>query len=266
MFNLKDLNSEEARREYYTYDPTNPATMVHHSEPYLDPRFNAELLDLFGVDQHGDQRVRIVWGGTLTAPAVRHMEDGTIREYLGMKYPFMRLRVITGFKYQDSDGHQVTVSAEKYVPKGKPFGPVFDWEDLGIMKFVIEMKFTYEEMVQLGYYPKPGSKDETTYTRKKGRKFRLEPNPKGDYIFCHYIETPDGQYADVTDEWIDRIRFILNRAQTETEQEYVARKLEAREKLAALTQEQEDLRLSAAIDDARGRAESKLARGKILYG
>lgn len=262
---LKDIDNEEGRREYYTYDPSNPVTMQLHVEPYLDPRFNEELLEIFGKDPHGDPRLRIVWGGTLRAVAFRHMEDGTSMQYDGMKYPYMRIRVIKGYHYYTPDGKRVRVMTRDRVPKDALFSEDFDYDDLGQMKFVLEMKYTAEEMVQIQRYPVPGSDEEVGWCFKNGKQYRAEPNPLGEYIFCHYIETEDGRFADVTQNTIDSIRNIFNTATTETEAEYVKRKLETRQQLLIAAKEKEALDYADHVDNARIRAEKKLGKGKILY-
>lgn len=263
---LKQLESEEGRREYYTYDPSNPTSMRHHVDPYLDPRFNEELLDMFGTDVHGDPRLRISWAGTLRAKSYRQMEDGSTLEYEGMKYPYMRLRTIAGYEYFNDKGQKVTVATMAQVPKDALFVEVFEWDDLGTMKFVLEMKYTYEELVQIRRYPKPDTEEEVEWAHKNGKRIKEDPNPKGEYIFCHYIETHDGRYLEVSDDTIERIRDVFHTATTETEEEYVKRKLEARRQLAIAEQEQETLNYAHAVSNSRDRAERKLSKGKIIYG
>ena len=214
---LKQLESEEGRREYYTYDPQNPVSMRHHVEPYLDPRFNEELLDMFGTDVHGDQRLRIVWAGMLRAGSYRQMENGDTLRYEGMKYPYMRLRTIAGYEYFNDKGQKVTVATMAQVPKDALFVEVFEWDDLGVMKFALEMKYTFEELVQIRRYPKPDTDEEIGWATKNGKRIKDDPNPKGEYIFCHYIETHDGRYLEPSEATIESIRDIFHTATTESE-------------------------------------------------
>lgn len=265
LIKIKELDTEEGRREYYTYDPRNPATLRPHAEPYLDPRFNAELLEIFGTDVHGDPRLRIVWGGSTRASSFREMEDGSVLEYDGMRYPYMRLRIIRGYNYYDKKGRKVMVTSLSRVPPNTVFTEAIGWDDLGVMKFVLEMKYTAEELVKLGRYPKPGSDEEKNWCVRDGKRYRRKPDPNGDYLFCHYIETSDGRFADVTQITIDNIRAIFHRATTETEAEYVKRKLAEREQLAIAEKEQENLNYANHVENARIRAEKKLAKGKIIY-
>lgn len=263
---IAQLKTEDGRREYYTYDPTNPASMVQHAEPYLDPRFNEELKHLFGVDLHGDQRVRVVWGGSEPAISFKQMPDGKSLQYLGKKYPYMRVRNVRGYIYIDKEGKKVTVKSIDRVPEGHPAVEDIIYDDLGIMKFVLEMKFTHAELIAMGRYPLPDDAHAWVHDKTMTYRIKADPNPNGEYIYAHYIETPDGEFCDMTDAWLDQIKMILNRAQTETEEEYIVRKMDARNKLAILTQEAADLKYADAVENARIKAEKKLSRGKVLYG
>jgi hypothetical protein len=266
---LKELSTEEGRREYYTYDPRNPETLCHHQEPYLDPRFNEELLEAAGTDIHGDPRMRIVWAGSLRQTNFKVMDDGSVLEYEGMKYPYMRVRMVRGYIYHDRNGNRVSTTSMIGIPDKTPFVEDIVWYDLGHMKFVLEMKYTYEELVKLGRYPVPGSKEDKEWhenKRYKGKRMRLDPNPNGEYLFAHYIETPDGRYMDMNDDMMDKIRSVIFNATSQTEEAYIEQKLELRKKAAIAAQEAESLRLSDAISNARIAAEKRLARGKVVYG
>lgn len=266
LISFKALETEEGRREYYTYDPSNPVSMCHHAEPYLDPRFNEELLTMFGRSANGDQKLRIVWAGTLRAKSFRHMEDGTTLEYDGMRYPYMRLRTIRGYTYYKGNVKNTVTRCEQ-IPKNALFCEDFEYDDLGTMKFALEMKYSYAEMVQLKKYPIPGSDEEANWCIRSGKRYRVPPNPQGEYLLCHFIETSDLRYADVTQQTIDSIREIMHTAMTETEEEYIARKLKAREDLAEMEKKQEKLDYADNVDNAIIRAEKKLARGQVkIYG
>lgn len=259
---LKKLATEDGRREYYKYDLANPATLVHHQEPYLDPRFNKELHERYGEDKHGDPRVRIVWAGNLRQPKWRQYNGDTI-EYSGMKYAYMRIRKDIGCEYLEN-GKKVFVTSVDKVPEGAVFSIVPHWDDLGVMKFVIEMKFTAQELTQMGWYPELDKDDR--YTRKGGNQWRLDPNPNGEYIFVHYIETPEGDYKDVAQEDLDAIHFMVHRSLNETEEEFIARRTAEMEQMQQLMSAEEAKKLEDLIADERIKAEKKLAKGKIIYG
>jgi len=269
---LKHLDTEEGRREYYTYDMSRAETLKRHVEPYLDPRYNQELLDAYGTDPHGDQLVRIVWAGTLPRVNYREDKNGNTEAYDGCKYPFMRIKDTIGYTYLDKHGKRVTVTKFHQVPDDALFTEEFRYYDLGVMKFVIEMKFTHAQMVQLGYYPKANTPDaglrgaHITPRDKRYKRYRQAPNPNGEYMFVHYIETPEGEYRDVTQADIDQIHFIIRRAMGESEQEFLTRKVAEREALAKKEEEDKAMRDAAIAEAAIIRAEKKLARGKIIYG
>lgn len=262
---FKSLETEDGRREYYTYDRERPETLRHHAEPYLDPAFNEQLIEMFGRDPHGDPRMRIVWAGTLRAPMCVDLGDRLVW-FDGMKYPYMRTKRQIAWEYIDRNGKRVTTTNDKSIPQGTVYGPVYEWDALGHMKFVIEMKFTAEELVKLRKYPKPGSDEEKNWGVKNGKRYLRPPNPDGEYQFVHYVEDGVGGYADCTQAHIDKIKEIFDRSLSETEEEFVARKLAEREALAIAEQAAADLNFSNHVHDARVRAEKKAAKGKILYG
>lgn len=264
LTNLKELTTEEGRRAYYKYYLDDPSSFRHHVEPYLDPRFNEELKDAYGCDHHGDARFRFVWAGTLPALAYKDTGNETV-EYEGKKYPWMRLRIIKGYTYLNDNGHKVHVTTLPQVPQGKIATEDITYDDLGVMKFAIEAKYTAEEMVQLGRYPAFDSLEFDTFCVKNGKRYRSKPDMKGEYVLAHYIETHDGQYRDVTQQDVDRIHEIVNRSRNESEAEYLARKMKEREDLAALEQYNSDYNYAKQFEQSLVSAEKKLARGQILY-
>ncbi len=265
MISLKELATEEGRRTYYTYNLKDPATLYHHSEPFLAPMYNEQLLELWGTDVHGDQLLRISWSGTLAAPAFKDVGDSVI-EYEGKKYPFMRLVVNEGFEFHNKDGNLVFVTDVKDVPENTVFAVRKRYEDLGKMMFVLEMKFTAEQLVQQGYYPAFDSPEFDEWCVKNGKRYAPRPNPKGEYRFCNFIQTPDGKYRDVSPADVDNIRQLINRANSETEMEYITRKQEEREKVFAIAKHEKEAHFASVVGDSIVRAEKKLAKGKIIYG
>lgn len=263
MIDLKKLSTSDGRREYYKYDMGNPATLVHHQPPYMDPRFNAELKERYGEDKHGDQRIRIVWAGTERQVQFREDRNQKVQEYMGMKYRFIRLRKDIGCEYMEN-GKKVFVTSVDRVPEGATFAFVPHWDDLGIMKFAIEMKFTAVEMTQMGWYPEMDKQGINDFCRKNGQKYRAEPNPNGEYIFIHYIETKEGTYKDLEQADLDAIHYMFHRSLNETEAEFIIRREDEMNKITKLTNKQEDQQLTDLIANARVNAEKKLAKRKPL--
>lgn len=266
-FKLKDLQTENGRREYYRVDLSNPMTVRNGLvEPYLDPSYNAELAERYGYDELGDQRVRIAWAAELRQ--VQYKDEGwrTV-EYLGRKYPHgggFRIKIDDGYIYQSDKGKQVHVKRVEDVPPGKPAVKTFYYDDLGTRKFVVEMKFTLQEMVQLGWCPPPDTPRGEQWCVRGGKRYRSAPDPGGEYVLLYYIEDEAGEYRDVRQEDIDFIHSVINRAQTETEAERVTRRMAERDKIQKALAAEEKQKEAAAWGDALIRVQ-KRPRGVKIF-
>lgn len=247
--------NELERAKYYTYDLSKQSTMVHHEPPYLEPYFNRELLKLGGKDIFGDPILRIVWAGTL--PETKYHEDvnGITKEYKGMKYAFIKRNVVTGYSYLNDKGQKVTVTDLNLVPPGKVSTRESYMDELGQMKWAVEMKYSAEDLVTLGYYPPLDSKRADQWCVRNGQRYRVKPNRQGDYLLAFFIETPEGGYRDVRESDLERIRYVWQRAHSETDEAFTQRKMEEIEAMLELEKIQRAEKLDSALGDAIIRAE-----------
>lgn len=256
--------SEEIRKEYYTYDMARESTLFQHEPPSFDlTGFNKQLVELAGKDPYGDPRIRIAWSDSLSK--VKYYEDanGVFQKYKGKKYPFMRVRRISGYSFYDKKGVKTTVTSVDKIPKDRPFVVEHTMGDLGVMKYVVEMKYTLDELIKLGYYPED-RKEREKWGVSNGQRYADVPDARGDYMVCFYIETPDGGYRDVVQADLEAIKEIWYRAHNESDREYVERKQAEVEKILNLAEEQELAEFNDALDKAIVRAE-KSVRGQIYF-
>ena len=271
LFTEKELSTEEGRREYYRVDLGDPDTIRNDLvEPYLNPAFNEELLDRYGTDAHGDQLIRVVWAVNLRAWQYKDIGVSTM-QYLGRKYPWnggFRLRVTTGYTYIDNSGKRVTVRHQKLVPKGKLSVEEWEYDDLGARKFVIEMKYSVEQLVKLGWCPDPNTEEGKQWCVRQGKRYKNAPDPKGEYIFCRFLSNeetaPVAEYRDVVYEDIEQIHLIYNRSLNETDAERVERKKKEAELIEKQLRRIETTKELIAWEDAIRRVDNR-SRG-LVYG
>jgi hypothetical protein len=275
LFTIEELSTEEGRRAYYRIDLQDPSTLHNNcAEPWLNPAYNEELKKRYGCDIHGDQIVKISWAASLRAVAFKDIGFTTL-SYTGRKYPFMggyRLKVTTGFSYYSVDtetgeSHKVTVPSLDKVPFGKVWTEEFAYDDLGARKWVVEMKYTVAQMVRMGWCPPPDTPEGEQWCVRQGKRYRIAPDPKGEYVFGFFIEhqvPEEGEYRDVTQADVDAIHAIFNRALNETDEERATRKMAEHEKLQKHLKRSELERDAVAWDEAFTRVFNK--KQGVVYG
>jgi len=266
LFTFDELATEDGRREYYRVDLKNTDTLRNGLvEPYLNPAFNDDLLERYGCDVHGDQLVKISWAADIRATQFKDAGAITI-PYLGRKYPWrggFRLKVTTGYSYTDTDGNKVTVRTLADVPQRTAFIEEFEYDDLGARKFVVEMKYTLEQMVKMEWCPPPDTPEGEQWCVRNGKRYRVAPDPKGEYIFGFFIEDKDGEYRDVTALDVQGIHDIFNRALNETDEERVTRKVEEWERIQKRMKLKEAEQELISWEEAIVRVENK--RRGVVY-
>lgn len=260
---LSDLTTEDGRKAYYEYELMNRKTWFHHIAPHINPAFNAELLERYGVDAHGDQRFRFIWAGTLRATNFHFTGQETI-PYDGMKYEFLKHRVVVGYTYFDAQGNTQTVRDRRLVPKGKMYLESTKLEGLGLMRFVLEAKYTYSEMVEMGYYPPAGTKAADNFCYKDGNRYRAL-DPRGEYRLCFPIVDGNNKYRDVNRADLEEVHRIVNEAKNETPAEYVERKQQEIATMVALQSQEERDRFNTQFDRAMVWAETEAIRGHVEF-
>jgi hypothetical protein len=255
--------NEAERQKYYVYDPSKPSTMVHHNPPRLDDHFNRELLKLAGKDIYGDQRLRIAWAASIPETKYHENENGKTEEYEGRKYAFMKRRVVTGYTYINKKGHKVTVKHPALVPKDKVYTNASYLDELGIMKWVVEMKYTAQELEDMGYYPKHGSLKAEQWCVRNGQRYRIKPSRTGEYIKAFFIEMPDSfgfgnfGYRDVRESDLEEIRRIWHQAHNESEEDYANRKMAEINARLEFEEAEQARKMDSALESAIIRAESQ---------
>jgi hypothetical protein len=253
--------NEAERQKYYVYDMARPSTMVHHNPPKLDEHFNRELLKLGGKDIFGDPILRIVWAASIPEVKYHETPNGKTEEYHGKRYAYMKRSVVTGYTYINDKGHKVTVKHPSLVPKNKIYSNSSYLDELGIMKWVVEMKYSASDLEALGYYPKLGSTKAEQWCVRNGQRYRIKPSRTGEYLKAFFIETPEsfGQgnfgYRDVRQSDIEEVKRIWYQAQNESDDAYAERKMKEIEEYLEYEQLERDRKQSSALESAIIRAE-----------
>lgn len=275
--NIKLLKEEDGRAEYYRYYMDDPNSWIEKPAPTLlitpIDQINKELEKIAGVDHHGDPRFRAVWAGTLKE--IKFWEDfgGKTHEIIGKKYCERRMRRNTGWSFIGNDGKKRTVTNQRFVPQGKAAGPESEVIEFGELKWVVEMKFTAEEMVNAGYLPAPGSEREKTFCIRNGQRYRKTFDRRGEYMFCFYCQDTvmggEGDpvvqlYRDITLRDVENTRAIWNMAHSESESEFAARVIASTERILSIKEQRAAEEQSKAIRNAADRAE-KLPVGQLIF-
>lgn len=173
--------------------------------PSLDPRINEELAKIGGKCPFGDNRFQIVFAGNLTKKGVRIYPDGEIITGEVIKYLHKFTKVVD-WQYTDKNGNIHEVASMNEIPPqseivGFPVAVprVFA---LGKLRFVLEVKFTLEELIKLGKYPAPDTIEGKNYGRNENQQIIEEyPDVRGIYENRLEFEDAAGQFDRPTLEW-----------------------------------------------------------------
>ena len=121
---------------------------------------------------------------------------------------------------------------------------------LGKLRWVLERKFTPEELIAMEMYPDPNTPAGRAYGYRGGRRYAVPMNPRGEYIGLYPLQTPDGRYWEPDELWFELL------AKTEKD---------ARE----LSQGDRMIELDRAMDDIEKRerqaAEAKLEEQDSIF-
>lgn len=193
-------------QEFYAH---NDSYTRPKPEPGLDPRINEELAKLGGKCAYGDDRFQIKFAGNLTKKGVREFPDGEIVSGNVTKY-LHKFSKVTNWQYTDLNGTVHEVSSSDQLPpqseiKGFPVG-VPKIYALGQLRFVLEVKFTLEELVKLGKYPAPDSIEGRNYGRDDmNRIIDVYPESRGIYESRLVFEDAEGEFLRPTMDWFNEI-------------------------------------------------------------
>ena len=215
------LAERQAKHEYRTEDDLCP-----HPAPVSAENWNRELAQIGGTDRFGDVRLRLVWAGTMMKRGYDQTADGSV-EAPQIKYPgpVPKIRRLCGFHYRTKrESKSNFVLRADLAPKGAFVTPVYDYIQLGILRWVLERKFTPEELILLQMYPDPATEEGRNYGREKisttmhtpygprttwsygNRRFIAAMDTRGEYVGLYPLETPDGKYFEPTAEWLEYLR------------------------------------------------------------
>lgn len=136
----------------YDYDLTDPSSWVNYKRPPLDSRIESAIK---GVKKVGSlDRYRLVWGGEEQVYVKADVGDDFESGWY-LKYHLCFVKTLKGFEYQT--GLQVPdesfkfapqvkfVNREDEVPAGKIAKPVYQREEIGLPRWVVEV-FRCEEI------------------------------------------------------------------------------------------------------------------------
>lgn len=206
----------EEKQERFEY--RSPADLYVHPEPFSPDGWNRTLAKIGGHCPYGDPRLRIVWGGTAKKKGYIQTPERS-EEALVIKYPapVPRVRVLKGYYYLTRDGKRAFVGRADRIPPGRLSQPVFEYSQLGALRWILERKFTPEELVAMQMYPDPRSHAAKTYGVRRGRRYVAPMDPRGEYIGLYPLQTPDGKYFEPTEEWFELLRKTEKESREATE-------------------------------------------------
>lgn len=199
---MADLETtKEDKFEYRT-----PDDLYVHAEPFSPKVWNERLRKIMGDCPLGEPRLRIVWGGDMKKRGYVQTEKGSV-EKMVIKYPapISKIRKIKGFVYFNDKGQRVFVTKPEDIPQGKLAVPEIEEFELGKLRWVLEKKFTPEELVAMSFYPPPNTPQAKMFGVNGGRKYKAYMDSRGEYIGVYPLETPDGKYFEPDNKWFEML-------------------------------------------------------------
>lgn len=198
--------SRTPEQEFYAH---NDAYTKPKPEPGLDPRLNELLGEIGGKCPFGDNRYQIVFAGNLMKEGRRRLPDGSIADGQVIKYLHKFTKDFCWrFKGLDGEYHEVS-SANQLPPQTEIDGfpvAVPTIYQLGKLRFVLEVKFTLEELVLLGKYPHPESTEAKCYGLEDDGEFIDKyPSPRGLYEGRLIFEDKAGEFLRPTRDWLENV-------------------------------------------------------------
>lgn len=185
--------------------------------PDIDPFINEELGRIGGTCVFGDNRFRVAWMAEALKKGYLYYPDGT--EYVGdvLKYP-LRTSQTHVFVYKDKSGVEGEVaSADKLPPpediEGLPLAKDKIY-NLGRLRWILEVKFTLEELIKLGEYPAPDSAEGKRFGVKKGLKHIIYPDVRGEYVGKMIFQDAFGNYRCPDREWLEKFHAHFHESTT----------------------------------------------------
>ena len=210
----------EQKQEDFEY--RSPADLYVHGEPFSPADWNKELLKIGGRCPFGDARLRIVWGGTEKKHGFLQTDKGSV-EAMVIKYAAQipHVRKLVGYSYKDDAERYITVRRLDQVPEGKIPIPKLEYMQLGMLRWVLERKFTLDELIAMQMYPDPKSEKGREWGRRGGRRYAYMPDQRGLYVGLYPLQTPDGKYFEPDADWFTTLRKTQREIESVTEQDKI---------------------------------------------
>lgn len=209
------MNFEE-RQEHFEY--RTPKDLVVHGEPFSPEKWNAILLKIAGRCPAGDPRLRIVWGGTAKKRGYFQGPEQSIEcDVIKYPAPVPNIRRIKGYNYFNDEGNVNFVVRPDHIPAGKIGMPVIESYQLGQLRWMLERKFTPEELVAMEMYPDPRTEAGRMYGVRGGRRYVAPMGKKGEYVPLYPLQTPDGRYWEPDEGWFDHLDKTQKQIEATTE-------------------------------------------------
>lgn len=281
-----DLTEKQRHFEYRSPDDLYPHPAPHDCNLR---EWNRILGEIGGRDDFGDNRLQLVWGGTAQKRGYEQKPNGVSVPCWNIKYPgpVPKSRKLKGFEYvSDRDNKSCFVPRADLAPKGAFVYPVYEYLQLGMLRWVLERKFTPVELVALQMHPDPNTEAGKFYgveqipvtiylpsgaphtTIKYGtRRFVAPMNPRGEYVALYPLQTPDGLYFEPTGEWFDFLRKAEHEARNATPEDkarFFRERLEYEEAVEVKNAEYEHEQDEILKDEIIVEAESE-PQGRVIF-
>lgn len=133
-----------------------------------------------------------------------------------IKYPapIPKIKKIVGYQYKIGGKWHKCQRPDDIPKKGRMIVfPIFQEYQLGMLRWMLEKKFSVIEMLSMDMIPVPGSKEARNWgasTDGKGiRRRTIAPtNPRGEYIGLYPLQIPDESlsYFEPTRDWFELLK------------------------------------------------------------
>lgn len=204
------------------YIENNADTHKVHSAPPKPAWAEVELVRIAGLNRHNQPNLRLIWGGTALSETIRQ-DKHALKYHCGYSKPELK-----GYEYYEN-GERKFAPDLTTIDDSVMAIPVFDSEELGLLRWVIESWTSPEELERQGRFKTAYAPGEITPI--------LRDFPRQGIYDCYYIvENRMGLYRDVEQDVMTFIKAKWKYEQlpfheTEAERDaIIAKQNEAKEK------------------------------------
>lgn len=197
-----ELTEKQKKFEYRT-----ERDLYEHRAPCDPAEWNKVLGEIGGQDEFGDNRLRLVWGGTQKKNGYKQTANGSQEaQVLSYKDIISERKILKGYEYKNDQNKVVFVNRADDAPSGVIVSAVYEYLEFGLLRWVLERKYTVQELVEEQMRPDPLTEEGRNYGRKQMMRTIAPTNPRGEYFRIRALETPDGLYCEPTEQWYDLVR------------------------------------------------------------